>query len=405
MLYFKRTIIQGLSVFFFLISLLVCSSSFAFFKKPKWITGSQDDITFWSQMSRDFAIESASNNPDVQRHIRWYQQHPKFLNHILIKAEPFIHYVYQQTQRYNLPAELALIPLLESQYNPAIGAPSGAAGLWQMMPGTATKFGLKINHTYDGRRDVHASTQAALTYLSYLHNYFNHNWLLALAAYDAGEGRVATAASRASYNFWNLPLSKETREYVPRLLAIATIIRHPEAYNVSLPNITMQSNLQELTWKEARSFNMERAAREIGVDNAVLRHYNPGIRQNIPNIPGSLTLLVPSNNLPNGSTEQNVATTSYPVENEVQIEAPQKTVENSTEKLPEPIQTHKSKKHKKTTTKTVKKKSSSYALKSGDNLESVAKKLHVPVKKLKQLNHIKNVKQLQIGQKLSIPAH
>lgn len=203
-------------------------------------------------MSKDFAIECDESNPYVQKHIRWYQQHPQHLHRVLKKSEPFIFYVYQQTHRNNLPAELALIPLLESQYNPKIGSRTGAAGLWQMMPGTASKFGIKITRSYDGRRDVPASTKAALTYLAYLHHYFNQDWLLALAAYDAGEGKVKYVA-RHNKNFWHLPLSKETKNYVPKLLAIAHIIKQHNEYNVALPKLETQLSSQTLTWNEAKT--------------------------------------------------------------------------------------------------------------------------------------------------------
>jgi membrane-bound lytic murein transglycosylase D len=246
---FKLTKI--LCCLFLVVSLLITFPSVAFLKKPQWLQLSKDDLTFWSQMSQDFAIDCDQNNPSVQRHIRWYQLHPQHLHHVLKESEPFIHYVYEQTRQKNLPAELALIPLLESQYNPAIGSRSGAAGLWQMMPGTASKFGLKINRCYDGRKDVTASTKAALNYLSYLYHYFNEDWLLALAAYDAGEGKVKAVTHRKHFCFWQLPLSKETKEYVPKLLAIAAIIKQPREYHVNLPNVATKSSIQESTWQEA----------------------------------------------------------------------------------------------------------------------------------------------------------
>lgn len=412
---------------------------------------SNDDVTFWAQMSRDFVIEPQENNPYIQKQIRWYQDHPKHLQRILLRARPFIDYVYQQTHYYNLPAELALIPLLESQYNPAIGARSGAAGLWQMMPGTASKFGLRMNHSYDGRRDVTASTKAALSYLSYLYNYFGKNWLLALAAYDAGEGRIASIAGRHSLNFWNLPLSRETRDYVPRLLAIASIIKKPEVYNVSLPQVDKDMVLKELTWKEAKSFNMAEAAKDIGVDDSVLRHFNPGIRKNIADIPGSLTLLVPdSAQQPCIQNQESVQTTRYETRaTEEQSQDIDKPV--TQDELPPPSITalvkYKVKNHdtlghianqfhvssaalkkinhlkadklklgqiltipastkKATTTNNHSKKSvSHYTLKQGDNIDAIAKKFHLSTKKLQQVNHLKNTKRLKIGLTITIPSH
>lgn len=231
--------------------LLVQTPSLAFFKKPSWLQKPQSEETFWSQMSRDFTIDGAEDNPSVQRHIRWYQDHPKHLQRVLKGAEPFIHYVYEQTHRKNLPAELALIPIIESQYNPQSGSHKGPAGLWQMMPGTATRYGLQVDRQYDGRRDVMASTRAALTYLTYLHRYFKNDWILAVAAYNAGEVKIESLA-RQHENFWSMPVSRVTREYVPKLLAIASIIRHPGYYNVHLPEVATLHNLEEQTWQAAK---------------------------------------------------------------------------------------------------------------------------------------------------------
>jgi LysM repeat protein len=212
---------------------------FPFWKKVAPFSLSQEDLTFWSQMSRSFTIEWDAENPYVQKQIHWYRQHPKHLSRILNNAKPFIQYVYEQTRRKNLPAELALIPLLESQYNSTIATRTGAGGFWQMMPGTAVRFGLKINSRCDQRHDLPASTKAALSYLSYLYHHFNRDWLLALAAYEAGEGRIESIAQRKQ-NFWDLPLREETKEYVPKLLAIAAIIRQPKEYNFKPSTLTCQ---------------------------------------------------------------------------------------------------------------------------------------------------------------------
>ncbi len=425
MLYRKRRITQGLTLFLLLVSLVLSSSSLAF-PKPNWFhIQDNHDINFWSQMSKDFAIESQEDNPDIQRQIQWYQQHPKHLQRILMRAEPFLRYVYQQTHRYNLPAELALIPLLESQYNPAAGGRSGPAGLWQMMPGTAAKFGLKVNRGYDGRRDVNASTKAALTYLAYLHRYFNQNWLLALAAYNAGEGKVAAVSSRHNFNFWNLPPSRETREYVPKILALASIIRRPGAYKMSLPNLPKDTEVSKETWQEAKTYNIAE-----NNQSAVLK---PEATQAAPD--------------PKPQTEQNMVSLPLPETNNTQqttesmpIPAPQPstiqyhvkqhdTLGHIAKKFQTTSDAIKKSNHLKTnklkigqvltitsteskttvttnvSAPTPKRSHKTYKLKQGDSLESIAKKLHVPLKKLQQANHIKNTKKLQIGKTLTIPSN
>jgi membrane-bound lytic murein transglycosylase D len=340
------------SLAFFLCLLITCKTACAFFKKPSWFSFSQKDASFWSEMSQDFKFESDDNNPYVQRQIRWYQQHPKQLRHILRSADPFIHYVYEQTHRNHLPAELALIPLLESQYNPRVGARSGAAGLWQMMPGTAMKFGLKIHGGYDGRRDVSASTKAALTYLTHLYHYFGGNWLLALAAYDAGEGKIIAVTRRHSRSFWDLPLSHETKEYVPKLLAIASIIKQPNEYHITLPAISKQASLQEKTWDEAKEFNLS----ETSKDRAKRSH--------------SLTLLMPSDQ-----------------KQELTLNMADETPKYTLPPPPSIIKKNKFFRHK---------------IKKGETLVSIAKMYGVTVKKLKQTNHLKNEKRLKIGKSILI---
>jgi membrane-bound lytic murein transglycosylase D len=342
-------------------------------------------------MSRDFAIKSDLKNPNIQKQIKWYQQHPMHLQKVLKDSEPFIHYVYQQTHNRKLPAELALIPLLESRYNPAIYAKSGAAGLWQMMPGTASKFGLQINKTCDGRRDVIASTKAALDYLDYLHGYFNRDWLFALAAYDAGEGRVKSAAwKNHKRNFWNLSLSNETKVYVPRLLAIAAIIKNPKNYHITLPKVKKELSFQEVVVNKDASVKMSELAKQNRIGLQELHHYNPGFRGNTKLLPGSYTLLIPVSPAMPKSYTPDTQLTKRPATSELKnrsLARPSKTILKT-----ESSSSHVSRKKDKHSQK--------YTIRAGDNLANIAKKFHVTSKKLKSWNHIKNEKHLKIGQKI-----
>ena len=141
-----------------------------------------------------------------------------------------------------MPTELALLPFIESAYDPFAYSRSGAAGLWQFVPETGTTFGLKRNWWYDGRKDVVASTDAALDYLQFLHDKFNDDWLLAISAYNFGEGSIQRAidANRSkglATDFWHLNLREETRKYVPRLLALSKIVAEPQQYGISLYSI------------------------------------------------------------------------------------------------------------------------------------------------------------------------
>ena len=198
--------------------------------------------SIWKQITKDFTLSAYANNPAVLQQIRWYQEHPKSLSDISTKAAPYLYYIHQQVKEKGLPGELVLLPIIESAYNPFASSRVGAAGLWQLMPGTGSDLGLKQNSGFDGRRDVVSSTQAALSYLDYLDKVFDKNWLLALAAYNSGPGTVLKAdksnkGDHSNSQFWSLHLPKETKQYVPRLLAVAAIISNPEKYGIHLPDV------------------------------------------------------------------------------------------------------------------------------------------------------------------------
>ncbi len=196
----------------------------------------------WKQIAKDFTLSAYANNPAVLQQIRLYQTNPKSFADMANKAAPYLYYIHQQVKEKGLPGELVLLPIIESAYNPFASSPVGAAGLWQLMPGTGSDLGLKHNAGFDGRRDVIGSTQAALSYLTHLDKIFDKNWLLALAAYNSGPGTVLKAdksnkGDHSNSQFWSLHLPKETRQYVPRLLAVAAIISNPEKYGIHLPNV------------------------------------------------------------------------------------------------------------------------------------------------------------------------
>ena len=204
----------------------------------------QEDPTpanLWQQIVAGFQLD-AIDHPAIEREIQAYTRFPDSLTRQLARGEPFLYHILQQVQRRGLPAELALLPCVESGYRPNAYSPDGAAGLWQFMPATGRHFGLQQDWWYDARRDPVASTQAALDYLEQLHRRFDGDWLLAMAAYNAGGAAVARAirANRKRgrpTDFWSLRLPRETRHYVPRILALARIIADPDRYRVALPEI------------------------------------------------------------------------------------------------------------------------------------------------------------------------
>ncbi|MCH9756750.1 MAG: LysM peptidoglycan-binding domain-containing protein [Gammaproteobacteria bacterium] len=218
------------------------------------------------------------NRPEVQAQLKWLLDHPDYLKRFA-QAEPYMYHILNEIKKYNLPGEIALVPMIESGFDPFAYSHMGAAGLWQIMPETGTDFGLKKDWWIEPRRSISASTDAALKYYTYLHKYFQGNWLLAFAAYDSGEGNVARAIrrsgkSRNNARFWSLKLPKETQVYIPRLLALSAIIKHPNRYHVTLPNILYQPYFEEVD--VGQQIDLSHAAKLAGISYQALIHLNPG---------------------------------------------------------------------------------------------------------------------------------
>ena len=180
-----------------------------------------------------------SHNPRTTRELDWYRGHPGYIDRIQERAEPYLHFILEELGKRDMPSEIALLPAVESAFRPFAYSPGRAAGMWQFIPSTGRHFGLKQNWWYDGRRDVVASTHAALDYLLALSKQFGGDWELALAAYNSGAGTVRNAIRRnlkrgRRADFWSLDLPNETSAYVPRLLALAEIFRNPQKYDITL---------------------------------------------------------------------------------------------------------------------------------------------------------------------------
>ena len=175
----------------------------------------------------------------INKHIVWYAQHSAYLHQVAERARPYLYHIVENLSQHQLPSELALLPIVESAYQPTALSPKSAAGLWQFIPSTGHDFELYQSNHYDARLDIAASTQAAVRYLSFLKQHFNGDWLLALAAYNCGLGMVDDAINRniaegLDADYWSLRLPEETQEYVPRFLALSSIFANPEAYGLKL---------------------------------------------------------------------------------------------------------------------------------------------------------------------------
>jgi membrane-bound lytic murein transglycosylase D len=223
-------------------------------------------------------VEHAS----ITQQADWFARHPAYLERVFNRARPYLPHVADEVEARGLPAELAFLPVIESAFDPFAYSHGRAAGLWQFIPATGTRFGLKQNWWYDGRRDVVESTRAALDYLEYLHGMFDGDWLLAMAAYNCGEGTVGRAirnnrSAGQPTDFWSLRLPAETRGYVPRLLGLAAVLAEPGRYALELPLIP---NAPGFTAVELEGqIDLGIAAELAGIELAELQALNPGFNR------------------------------------------------------------------------------------------------------------------------------
>jgi membrane-bound lytic murein transglycosylase D len=258
--------------------------------------------SIWNDIGRELNLDHRAQSSQVQAEIRKLLADQAKLYSILMAAGPYIYFIHQQTQARSLPAELALIPVIESEFNPNDHSKKGATGLWQLMPQTAHELGVTVKSGYDGRRNVIASTKAALAYFNDLGNNYKGDWYLAIAAYNCGQGRVDSVKKRTgTNNFWQLPLPHETKLYVPKLLAVAAIVKNPEKYGVTLPPITNKPYFAEV--KVNKSVNLEKVAKSSGTSIETLHKLNPDYKHDVvsvnPKKDKDATLLVPINKAPN----------------------------------------------------------------------------------------------------------
>jgi membrane-bound lytic murein transglycosylase D len=194
----------------------------------------------WERLLHRFDLPECSDHEISLQWARWYAERPEYMARIFKRAQPWVFFIAEELERRGMPGELALLPIVESAYDPFAYSSGRAMGTWQFIASTGKDYGLKQNWWYDGRRDVWASTRAALDYLEFLQAKFDGDWLLALAGYNSGENRVARQVKKnlargKPADFWSISLPRETRGYVPKLLGLTCLFRDPEQYDFSLP--------------------------------------------------------------------------------------------------------------------------------------------------------------------------
>lgn len=358
LIYFSTNRLKRIAAFASLSACLFYSSSIAK-AAPKAPSRPRN---IWQEIADSLNIAQYTNNASVKKEINWYKEHPESLVKISQNAEPYIYYVTSEIKRRHMPLEIALLPMIESNYDPATTSTASASGLWQLMPSTARDLGVNINHWYDGRKDIVSSTHAALNYLQYLRERYG-SWSLAFAAYNSGGGTVRKAIrynkkhhKPTDYN--SLPLPAETKRYVPKLLAIATILANPKTYHIAVKPVKNSPYFAEVPVETA--INLDKVAELAGTDIAVINRLNPGFKHSTIVSNKSYKVLVPV------SQENNFRAN-----------------------LTDYLEQHKDS-------------NNVYTVQLGDSLSKIANDFHISTKFLKRSNHLSTTL-IKVGQLIYIP--
>lgn len=268
------------------------------------------DADLWQRIRNGFKIDaSAKLNPLINLHQSWYAARPDAIRRTIERARPYLYHIASEVERRAMPMEIALLPFIESAFNPKAYSPAAASGIWQFIPSTGRNYGLKQDHWYDGRRDITAATQAALDYLGKLYLDFG-DWQLALAAYNCGEGCVTRAIQKnlrqgLPTDYASLSLPTETRHYVPKLLAVKNLVLDPERYGIAIDILPDQPYFTQVTVRA--DLDVKSAARLAGMSVDEFTALNPAYSRNLIRSDTPVNILVPvgktdhfENNLQNG---------------------------------------------------------------------------------------------------------
>ncbi|MDT8406794.1 MAG: LysM peptidoglycan-binding domain-containing protein [Methylococcales bacterium] len=324
-------------------------------------------------------------NERINQEIAWFLDHRGYLDRVQERAEPYLHLILQEIEAKNIPGELALLPVVESAFQPQAKSPAKASGLWQFIPATGRLYGLKQNQWYDGRQDVYASTRAATQYLKDLGEEFDGDWFLALASYNWGKGNVKKSIERnnarnLSTDYWSLSMPNETAAYVPRLLAIARIIANPDSYNLTLRDIPDEPYCEVVRLDAGAHLDFNKAAQlaDISVDELI--RLNPGFKQwrTTPQAPNRLLIPVDRADV----FKENLA------------QLPPEALQ------PKPVQTA----AKSPTRSSRKINTQRYTVQKGDTFSLIARTYKVSIKQLQRINPNITRDQIRIGQTLNVPA-
>jgi membrane-bound lytic murein transglycosylase D len=317
----------------------------------------------WDRLVHNFSLPECSSHEQSVKWAQWYSDRPEYMARIFKRAQPWIYYIANEIEKRDVPGEMALLPIVESAYDPFAYSSGQALGAWQFIASTGRNYGLNQNWWYDGRRDVWASTDAALHYLSTMADMFEGDWLLALAGYNSGENGVLrqvnkNRAAGKPADFWNLKLPRETRGYVPKLLGLACLFKYPEHYDFQIPQTPNRQVIAAVDLGQQADLVLVAQMAAVPID--VLFTLNPGYNRwaTSPDGPYKVVLPVQGAELLEASLEK--------IDVSVLMRWDQVVVQN------------------------------------GDNLSEISARHHVPVSVLRSSNHL-NGDLIHVGQKLRLP--
>ena len=321
-----------------------------------------DYDNLWDRVRSGFSL-NIENNSQIELQRAWYARHSEYMERVSQRATRYLYGIVEKLEQREMPMEFALLPIVESAFDPFNYSHARASGMWQFIPATGRMYGLKQNYWYDGRRDIEASTDAALDYLTDLHQRLGGDWFLALAAYNTGEGNVKKAIRRNKRagkptDFWSLRLPRETQAYVPQLLALTQIVSDPEQFQISLTPIANQAFYAAVPVDS--QIDLAKAAELAEIDINDLYLLNPGFNKWATDPQGPHRLLLPVDSAKTFRRNLN----KFPIENRI-------TWEN-------------------------------YRVKNGDSLLVIAKHFDTEVGIIKDINNIRG-NLIRVDQELLIP--
>ncbi len=383
--------------------------------------GTHDPEDLWQRIRNGYQLTAPMQHPRITQQRDNYANYPTYVYKILERGSRYLYHIVEEAEARDMPLELALLPIVESAFDPFAYSRGHAAGPWQFISSTGRAFGLEQDWWKDDRRDILASTDAALTYLEQLAKRFDGDWLLALASYNAGGGNVSRSITRNKQqnkptDFWNLTLPRETMDYVPKLLAVAELIRDPEHYGIELPELPNEAYFE--TVELPGQLHLETAARLAQIPLEEVQLLNPAFNRNAtaPNGPHRLLLPVakastfnqqlamlpeekrmPGNKVyvvqrgdtligiarQHGITVAELKAANKLTHNTIVV-GRELSIPNRGEVPPQRKQ---------------------YVVKSGDTLWQIAKRHQVSVKDIQQWNTLNSNTPLKVGQVLSLNAH